>query len=102
MPRALPAHPYATDVRELSKLLRDTPPEDVLGALSVAERLAQRLADLRWPAALAALHRGATLATVAAALDEDVEWVTVALSAWADQQLHNRRSAPPRSGPGAA
>lgn len=95
MPKALPTHPYATDVRELTRLLLDTPPGDVLAALSVAEHLARRLADLRWPTALAALRRGATLATVAAALGEDVEWVTVALSAWADQQLHDGRPTGP-------
>lgn len=89
MEEALPAHPYGPDVRELTELMFDSAPEDVLTALTAADRLAQRLADLRWPTALAALRRGANLADVAAALGEDdVEWIAIALTAWVDQEFH--------------
>lgn len=90
MPTSSTVHPYRAEIRELTTLMLDTPPTDVLTALAVAERLARRLADLRWPTALAALHRGASLVAVAAALGEDdVEWVAVAVTAWIDQQSHD-------------
>lgn len=85
-----PAHAHDPALRELVERLLDTAPGDTLTELAAAERLSRRLADLRWATAWKAVHDGAGLAAVAAALGEDdVEWLPVAMTAWADQQLHD-------------
>lgn len=90
MTNTSPTHAHDVDLRELIDLALDPAPDHALVALTAAAQVTRRLADLRWPTAVAALHHGAGPAAIAAALgDDDVEWITVALAAWADQQLHD-------------
>jgi hypothetical protein len=79
-------------LRELIDLMLGSAPDDALHALAAAEHLAQRLADMRRPTALAALQHGASLTDVATAMGEhDTAWITTGLTVWADQELHEGR-----------
>lgn len=91
-PIATTADLRCSGLRELVEIVLGSAPVDALNALAAAEHLAQRLADMRWPTALVALRHGASLAAVATAVGEsDIEWITVGITAWADQELHEGR-----------